>query len=323
MNTTQHWRIGLAGLLTAWSLFGCGGGSNSTSSASSNDTPPPAPAPVPQEQGAPVVTNNVAVDGRNWLNYRRGLAGLSTLTQNGNIDTAAQAHSDYQKLNDTVDHGETLGKPGYTGARLEDRLAAGGYVLIRPWVVGEVISATSNNSGVYMAEELITAIYHRFVIFEPKFREIGAGAARTSSNYNYFTADFGSTNGLGAGLGHGNVAAWPYSGQLNVPTNFFSDNELPDPMPAPTYGNEVGYPISVQGDINLKMTVQQFTVRQHGAAADVAVRLMMPNENAEVPVNAAAIIPLAPLKAATMYDVTFIGTSDSAAVNKSWSFTTK
>jgi hypothetical protein len=37
----------------------------------------------------------------------------------------------------------------------------------------------------------------------------------------------------------------------------------------------------------------------------------------------AAIVPLAPLKAATVYDVSFVGAVDGVAVTKSWSFTTK
>ena len=65
-----------------------------------------------------------------------------------------------------------------------------------------------------MAEELITAIYHRFVIFEPIFKELGSGAATTSAGYTYFTTDFAANNGYGAGIS--GLVVWPYSGQVSV-----------------------------------------------------------------------------------------------------------
>ena len=50
-----------------------------------------------------------------------------------------------------------------------------------------MIAGVATTSGFYMAENLITAIYHRFVIFEPLFKEGGAGAAVNNSGYAYFT----------------------------------------------------------------------------------------------------------------------------------------
>ena len=81
--------------------------------------------------------------------------------------------------------------PALPASRQGDRMLAAGYVYNKSsYAYGEVISATSSNSGFYMAEELITAIYHRFVMFEPKFREIGTGAATTAAGYTYFTDQF-------------------------------------------------------------------------------------------------------------------------------------
>ncbi|HBF51196.1 MAG TPA: hypothetical protein DDX04_13610, partial [Massilia sp.] len=104
---------------------------------------------------------------------------MSTLNQNTTIDAAAQGHSDYQRLNNTITHDQVAGRQGFTGVSVGDRLTAAGYVFntSAARAYGEVISATSSGTGQYMAEELITAIYHRFVIFEPVFKEIGTGAA--------------------------------------------------------------------------------------------------------------------------------------------------
>jgi hypothetical protein len=219
-----------------------------------------------------------------------------------------------------VTHDQTVGKPGFTGVHLLDRLQAAGYTFANAsYAYGEVISATTNNSGFYMAEELITAIYHRFVIFEPKFKEIGTGAATTSAGYTYFTSDFTANNGFGQGIGLGALVVWPFNGQANVPGNFFSDYESPDPVAGV---NEVGYPVSVHADINATLVVQNFTMRPRGGT-DVAVKLLKRDTDPDTPTSAAAIVPLAVLKANTTYDVSFSGTVDAVPVSRSWFFTTK
>lgn len=302
----------LAAILAACGGGGGGGGSDVATTAT------PATPVMQQQPGAPTQTGDAATDGYHWVNYRRQQAGLSVLARNALIDTAAQGHSDYQRLNNTITHEQTAGKPGYTGATLQQRLTAAGYRLTGANVYGEVISAAGQNSGFYHAEELIAAIYHRFVMFEPVFRDIGTGAA-SSGNYTYFTADFAASGGFGPGVGRGNVAHYPATSQTMVDTNFFSDSEAPDPVPD---RNEVGYPISVQGDLGSVVTVQSFTVRQRGGA-DLPARLLSNPADSHTPKSAAAIIPLAVLKSNTVHDVSFTGTVDGMAVSRNWSFTTR
>jgi hypothetical protein len=246
---------------------------------------------------------------------------MPALARNGVIDVAAQGHSDYQRINNVVTHDQTAGKAGFTGARLQDRLQNAGYVFGQPNAIGEVISATSGGTGFYMAEELITAIYHRFVIFEPVFQEIGAGAATTSANYSYFTADFVTNNSYGTGIPAGTIVTWPFNGQTQVATNFNSDYEEPDPVPD---RGVVGYPVSVHTNLTRKLTVQSFTMRAHGTNSDLATRLLAQGQDANTTTqSAAAIVPLSPLASATTYDVTFTGAVDGTPVSRSWSFTTK
>ena len=245
-----HW----AALGLALALAGCGGGGDGASNTAAVATPA---VITPAEPGAPALTNNIPADGLAWINYRRAQIGVQTLTRNAFIDRAAQSHSDYQKTNNEVTHEEVASKSGYTGIDASDRLSAAGYRFPVSGYAGEVISATSSSSGFFMAEELITAIYHRFAIFEPRFREIGTGSATTGQNYTYFTADFATGSGLG-GLGRGTLVTWPAANQALVPVNFLSDNETPDPVPA---SNEVGYPISVHADISSTIVVDSFTVR--------------------------------------------------------------
>lgn len=335
MSEMLRVRTILAGCVTALALTACGGGGGGGDSAPVGNTPPPAqpipdpltPAPplpdnpvMPGAPGAPLATGNIALDGREWLNYRRSLVGLSTLARNAVIDSAAQGHSDYQAIHG-ITHDQVAGKQGFTGASLEDRLRNAGYVLNRSrgYAFGEVISATSNGNGQYMAEELITAIYHRFVIFEPVFKEIGTGAASNSRGYSYFTANFAINDGSPQGLAKGEVVGWPFNGMTSVPRNFFSDTEQPDPVPD---RNEVGYPISVHTNIDSTVTVGSFTVRPRGGA-NLAVRLLTSANDTHTKEAGAAIIPLAPLAANTVYEVSFTGTAGGQPVTRNWAFTTR
>lgn len=316
----EKWRLSLAGLAAAALLTACGGGGGSNDSSGVTGPTTTTPAPT-QEAGAPTLTGNNATDGFNWINYRRAQVGVAVLARNSRIDAAAQGHSDYQRLNNVISHEQTQGNPGFTGVHLVDRLTAASYALNAPYAAGEVISATTNTSGFYQAEELITAIFHRYVIFDPIFREIGAGSATVSGGYTYFTADFGASGGYNT-LGRGRIVTYPIGNQTGVPVNFFSDTEAPDPVPNQ---NQVGYPISVHADSsgNDTVAVQSFTVKPRGGAA-LTTRLLSyaagTNNNVR---NAAAIIPLAPLAANTTYDVSFSGTVAGTAVTRDWSFTTK
>ncbi|MGX4643148.1 CAP domain-containing protein [Massilia sp. SYSU DXS3249] len=339
MSELLRVRMVLAGCVTALALAACGGGG---SDGPDTVTPPPTgnappqqpaapvnpdpltPAPpvtqTPVAPGAPVLTGNIAFDGREWINFRRTQIGMTTLTRNTVVDAAAQGHSEYQSTNNDITHDQTPGRPGFTGATLSDRLQAAGYVFNtnNSRAFGEVISATNNGSGQYMAEELITAIYHRFVIFEPVFKEIGTGAATGSTGRNYFTANFTANNGFGPGLASGQVAVWPFSGQTAVPRNFFSNTESPDPVPD---RNEVGYPISVHANIDRTILVTTFSVRPRGGA-EMAVRLLTNANDTHTGRSSAAIVPLAPLATNTVYDVSFTGTVGGIPVSRTWSFTT-
>lgn len=321
---TAHYRLNsLAALACALTLAACGGGSSSSSGGGTAVTGPTTstpPATVTADSGAPAAVGVTATDGLNWFNYRRQQMGLPVLARNAALDVAAQGHSNYQRLNNTITHEQEAGKPGFTGATQLDRMTAAGY-LFAPragYAYGEVISATSDSSGFYMAEELIAAIYHRFVIFEPRFKEAGGGAATASGGYTYFTTDFAANNGYGPGIARGTVAVYPFDNQTNVPRNFFSDYEMPDPVPG---RNEVGYPVSVHANIDATVTVQSFTVAPRGGAP-LEARLLTFATDSDTTRSVAAVIPLAPLTSG-VYTATFAGQVDGVQVNKTWSFTVR
>jgi len=310
--------------IAAWVLVACGGsdsgsGSNGSASASSRTQ---STGFSGQDASAPVLTNNIAADGLNWINYRRAQAGVGALAHNNMLDRSAQAHSDYQRMNNVVTHSEEPAKPGYTGATDKDRVEAAGYTLTGAYATGEIIAATTNQSGFYMAEELVTAIYHRFVMFEPLFKDMGSGSATTSAGYVYFTANLGASRGYSAGLPSHTIVTWPFNGQTGVQPNFLSDYEEPDPVPDPGV-NEVGYPISVHANLTEPLVVQSFTVRARGGA-DLRTRLLVKGQDPSTTMaSVAAIVPLSRLASNTIYDVSFVGTVSGVPVSKSWSFTTR
>ncbi|SHH68186.1 Cysteine-rich secretory protein family protein [Massilia sp. CF038] len=313
MRTKQGWYSTAAALVTAWALVACGGGGGSPAPVTS--TPPPV---TPVEPGAPAASGNIATDGVNWANYRRVQGGLPKLERNALIDLAAQRHSSYQQQN-TVSHEQEAGKPGFTGATLADRLRQVSY-LKSSYFIGEVISAATSNSGFYLTEELITAIYHRFVIFEPKFKEIGGGSVTGTNGYTILTINFAANEGLGAGLGADKLATWPTAGQTGVTRNFMSDFESPDPV---DNQNEVGYPVSVHADGDVTIIVTSFTMQARGGSALNVKLLSNATDQLHTPKSAAAIIPLSVLLPGTIYDVSFTGTLNGLPIVKTWSFTTK
>lgn len=313
----QRWQTGAAALASAFLMTACGGGEDK--SAVLAPTPNPTPNP-PVQQGAPALTGNVATDGLNWLNFRRSQLGVSVLARSTLIDSAAQNHSDYQRINNLVSHDEIEGKTGYTGVSAQQRLEHAGYTFSGGYAYGEVISASTSTSGVFLAEELITAIYHRFVIFEPRFKEIGSGSAANASGYNYFTTNFATTSGYGPGVAAGQLVTWPFDGQTGIVRNFMSDFESPDPVED---RNEVGYPVSVHANIESTLRVTSFTIKPRNGSNLNVKRLSSDSGDTHASDSVAAIVPLAALVRSTTYDVSFVGTVDGVPVSKTWSFTTE
>lgn len=304
-------------LLASLLLAACGGGGDGASSTTAAPV-----ATATQEPNAPQATGNTATDGFNWFNFRRQQIGLQAMARHTAIDAAAQGHSSYQKINDVITHVQIAGNPGFTGVTTFDRLNAGGYSLPpEGYAYGEVIASTMDTSGAHAAEELIGAIYHRFVIFEPMFKDAGAGTATVPGGYTYFTTDFGAI-GLTTRLGSGKFVVYPFANQTNVPASFLSDSEDPDPV---SLQNEIGYPISIHADIDGVVNVEpgNFTVRPRGGAALPVKLLAHETDKEHTGPSVAAIIPLSALAPNTVYDVQFIGTVSNAAVNRTWSFTTR
>lgn len=302
---------------TVFLFAACGGGGDDEDFDDS--LPPPISETEPVEPGAPLVTGNIATDGLNWMNFRRQQIGLSALARNSALDSAAQGHSRYQQLNDELTHTQIRGRPGFTGENETIRVANAGYSLIPEtgYAVGEVLAATGGSSGVTTAEALIAAIYHRYIIFEPVFKDIGTGVDGRPDDYLYFTAKLAAGNGLAAGLRPDEVVVYPYPNQTRVPSVFYSDTESPDPV---AEFNEVGYPISVQTNLDRDLAVSSFTITSRNGIA-LPARLLTTATDGITPPSAAALVPLRTLQPGMTYDVRFTGAVNNVPLSLAWSFT--
>lgn len=293
-------------------------GDNNAISISDSNPQVAAPELSALETAAPVVTGNVARDGLNWFNYCRQQAGLPALIRNTTIDSASMAHARYQKANNVLTHSETPGLPGFTGVNNLQRLQAAGFQ-INPngYAIAEVIAASTRQDGVALADGLVTAIYHRFLIFQPNYNQAGTGAATRLGGYTWLGVNFVLNQPAPAQSGR--LVVWPFSQQTNVKTSFSSNRESPDPVPQL---DVVGYPVSVHADLKATVLVNSFTIQPAGQAP-LTARLLSNATDANTPRSAAALIPLAPLLAATTYDVAFTGSVDGVPLSRQWSFTTR
>ena len=138
-------------ILTSLLLAACGGGGDGGSSTSV--APPPSQTFLAQQ----------ATDSFSLFNSLRQQTGLSKLSSNSFVDKAAQGHSNYQALNNTITHTQTAGKSGFTAVNLGDipdsngvvvagRLSVAGYQFpAGSYAYGEVLARTGNTSGVNAA----------------------------------------------------------------------------------------------------------------------------------------------------------------------------
>ena len=75
----------------------------------------------------------------------------------------------------------------------------------------------------------------------------------------------------------------------------------------------------MHANLDTTLTVTTFTVRPRGGDA-LTVQRIDPLASYK---TAASIVPLAPLRAGTTYEVSFSGTLNGVPVTREWSFTTR
>ena len=175
------------------------------------------------------------------VNFYRQKVGVAPCTLNPALVQAAQAHADYFRQNAPLadPHGETAGKPGFTGADFFARTATAGYIK----------SDSTNENVTYLADPVaavdsfMATINHRAPILDPTYPDIGFGMATTPDGKSpIFVIDFGLPSWKDTFQPA--FVAWPPDGFTSFPTS--SGREGPDPFAAFGAKFPIGNPITLQ-----------------------------------------------------------------------------
>jgi uncharacterized protein YkwD len=335
-------------------LVGCGGGGGSSTAASPSSsvgtapttptTPavPATPAPDPTALQADAGTSTYAagsieLSALNTLNQARAAYGVGQLVQNAQLDTAAQNHATY--INNrfqagdyaAAGHLEDATKAGFTGVNPADRILFAKYAAA---LSGETLSSiiavdgVTSDPGVVSVTGLLSGPYHRFSMFDG-YREVGFGhgsirTTTTGGTQNTVVADYGVNQASQAqSPASGWIGTWPMDNATGVLYSFAG--ESPDPIPV-NQGACAGYPVSLQVRAGVTLATTAFTLTEAatGAAVNVQLSTAATDQNPNYArANTAYIIPFKPLKLGTKYTVHFVGTQNGAAIDKTWSFTTR
>ncbi|MFC5511103.1 CAP domain-containing protein [Massilia jejuensis] len=333
-------------------LAGCGGGgSDSPASTPVANTPAPV-VPTPMPTPTPLVltaTTQAAVAPTYMVNSqeRRAFDALATfrnalnlgpVNQNAKVDLAAKAHSDYVATNNggATPHDEVVGKPGFTGVTVKDRLVTAGYAATD---AAEVMGWTSANAdAAEVIEGLAATVYHRVIMMNQGWTDLGIAPPVVSADINATRPsfiDFGTLT-LRQNVAGNYVGVYPANNQTAI--GLTHAPEAPNPFvdvdgTAGSFCAKTSYPISLMVQQSTKLAVTSFTVTEEGQITPVEVRLLTSetDKTGLLPQYVAFIVGKLPFKASTRYNVKFTGTATGSAtgatngvmsIDKSWSFTT-
>ena len=223
----------------------------------------------------PMDVSYETMEAGSYLNSIRASMNMQNLSENTQLQSAAQAHADYLVQNDESSHDEIEGHKNFTGQRPVHRAFYAGYISTQ---ISENLS-TKNYSAKSSVDGLLSAIYHRFGFLSPSIDELGIGVTqdKTESSKSAFVYLMGNSesnrlcnenNFIGSGKyfygvckdekhrikegtyfhalnyykkGNPEIILYPYDGQEEVPPAFYE--EVPDPLPDYTVS---GFPISVE-----------------------------------------------------------------------------
>jgi len=253
----------------------------------------------------PMDVSYETMEAGSYLNSIRASMNMQNLSENTQLQNAAQAHADYLVLNDESTHDEIEGHNNFTGQRPIHRAFYAGYASAQ---VSENLS-TKNYSAKSSVDGLLSAIYHRFGFLSPSIDEIGVGVTQDKSEssksaFVYLMGNSESNRLCNEGSFRGSgkyiysvckdkkhrikedvyfdalnyykksnpeIILYPYDGQEDVPPAFYE--EVPDPLPDYTVS---GFPMSIEFNDYFfkKIKVHSFKLYVEGGEEITNVRLM-------------------------------------------------
>ncbi|ASS98400.1 hypothetical protein B9L19_03515 [Geobacillus thermocatenulatus] len=250
----------------------------------------------------------------NHINEIRAKIGLKPVTLNPFLIKAAENHAKYLVANNItfssgVDgHSETVGKTGYTGKNVGDRIKAvgGSQTLVSNSSEGIAYNVSSINKGI---DSLMDAPLHRTRLIDPQLSSVGVAIVDNIVVLTYYFLEFGTNP---------EESIYPYDGQTNVGLEFVGKTERPNPLEEFKV-EKSGYVIS-------------FSPSSSNVVPDNVVGKLFDSKGKEVPVffkeDALSftyfLFPKSPLLKNEKYTVKFTYTDlmDDTVKTKTWSFTT-
>lgn len=260
----------------------------------------------------PVGATDEIAEAINTINTYRSWLGLPPMSRNPALEASATAHARYYQANAGDPsmsgmglHAESPGKPGFTGADMQDRAKAQGY-------------SGSVNENIGLSGSVMTSldwfmgtINHRLTLIDPRYTDIGIGAIN-DGGVRVEVIDVGAP--IWSDTASPDWVAWPPDGTTGVGLSF--SGESPNPFPGASY--PVGYPI---------------TLKYHGAGTVSFGSATLTANGQTVPVIAATgtgwltrgtdmIAVTQPLQPDTAYAVSVQGSVDGKGFTRAWSFHT-
>ncbi|HEY6378692.1 MAG TPA: CAP domain-containing protein [Candidatus Dormibacteraeota bacterium] len=282
--------------------------------AAAHDDQGPAARP---RQAPDVAAVQAAAGGRALaaVNAARAAAGLPAVSLDPALSVSAATHCFYWLFNNNSPtvaglgiHLETPGLPGFSGVRPGDRDVNFGW---QGGPVGEDITHTGD--AVLAVAQWVNSVYHRFPLMAPDLSAVGYGDCGVGP---VLMEDMEFGFGVVEASPHAPVV-YPGDRQQRVPDTF-SDNELPDPVPAGK-PRITGYPVTVTFDPGLSAAVDGFTLAAPDGTPLPAYRLAPDQQDG----NTATLLPVAPLRNHTRYTARIVASVAGATYVRTWSFVTE
>lgn len=279
----------------------------------------------------------------NYFNDLRTTLGLGKLSYSAELDKASLNHSTYIKLNQVGGFSETVGRPGFTGATLADRVIQAGYT---DKLTGLGVSGglAFGNSKLGALKSLLNSVYHRRILLQQMWTDVGSSMMCISvDNTNCNRGANGEVipDFLSMTVAHKNnvlqrnasdfLMTYPMDKNTDVPISMVGETTNPFPQyPDGLVWGKVGYPIEIAVEDSQTISVQTFTITEEGSTSPLAATMMtsQSDPNRLITKNEAFLIANTALKPMTKYTVTFVGTATTPgskvirSINKVWSFTT-
>lgn len=324
---------GFPALLLTLALAACGGGGGGSVSQSGPVATSPAastpvvtvPPPATPAGCAPGDSPTVRLSAFGLINVIRTAVSLPEFVRLPALDATAQAHAQYVVANGSAGTEESVGLPCYTGATLAQRLADAGVVPAqlpgtRPH--SESVLAYATPAGVEIepwdiVNGTLNNLYGRLLLLTSRPQQMGVGfSAQPGGQQRALVVDTALPADATAAPNETWVV-WPRDGATGLPAVMRAANVKPLDAALTE-----GYPASLHAGAPVQVSRFVMTNATSGAAVAATVITSATDRNGFFGANEVALVPEAPLAAATPYRVELDGTVGTQPVHLAWTFTT-